>query len=328
MCMEAAESGHLPGDILDDIPAKYVDGALICEVHDYRRCFSEKGGSVVSAESFPYANQVCLKISLENIVKDIPSITVKSWTYGDLMEVESKIVKALQPKLHLDPTAKLDRQDMKWKLELGTPRSLQEHGSNSAINSSGASSDTQDVMISYADNANSSSHFEALQGPDMNWPNTTGGGIQKFPQQETGAVLFATSQHSMRLVAKKEQFEMEKLDGPEITAIEVDRNGDRQFRPTTIKASATIATTGIHEINKKRGPASEEEISRVLAYPLGHYLTPHYPENCEFSNGTEGPSFEPSSMAAAPGGSQKEKTAMASVPAAVGIPSNDSTQRQ
>lgn len=32
MYLQAIESGHLPGDILDDIPAKYVDGALICEV--------------------------------------------------------------------------------------------------------------------------------------------------------------------------------------------------------------------------------------------------------------------------------------------------------
>ena len=32
MCLEAIESGHLPGDILDDIPVKYVDGSLICEV--------------------------------------------------------------------------------------------------------------------------------------------------------------------------------------------------------------------------------------------------------------------------------------------------------
>ena len=32
MCLEAIESGHLPGDILDDIPVKYVDGSLLCEV--------------------------------------------------------------------------------------------------------------------------------------------------------------------------------------------------------------------------------------------------------------------------------------------------------
>lgn len=29
---KAIESGRLPGDILDDIPCKYIDGALICEV--------------------------------------------------------------------------------------------------------------------------------------------------------------------------------------------------------------------------------------------------------------------------------------------------------
>lgn len=33
MYLEAIESGHLPGEILDDIPAKYVDGSLVCEVN-------------------------------------------------------------------------------------------------------------------------------------------------------------------------------------------------------------------------------------------------------------------------------------------------------
>lgn len=32
MCLKAIESGRLPGDILDDIPCKYVDGRLVCEV--------------------------------------------------------------------------------------------------------------------------------------------------------------------------------------------------------------------------------------------------------------------------------------------------------
>lgn len=32
MCFKAIESGRLPGDILDDIPCKYVDGKLVCEV--------------------------------------------------------------------------------------------------------------------------------------------------------------------------------------------------------------------------------------------------------------------------------------------------------
>lgn len=30
--LEAIESGRLPGDILDDIPCKFVDGTLVCEV--------------------------------------------------------------------------------------------------------------------------------------------------------------------------------------------------------------------------------------------------------------------------------------------------------
>ncbi|KAK0598768.1 hypothetical protein LWI29_037829 [Acer saccharum] len=98
----AIESGRLPGDILDDIPCKYVDGTLVCEVRDYRNCGSEQQPS-------PTVNKVRLKMSLENVVKDIPLISDNSWTYGDLMEVESRILKALQPTLCLDPTPKLDR---------------------------------------------------------------------------------------------------------------------------------------------------------------------------------------------------------------------------
>ena len=60
----------------------YIDPVTL-QVHDYRRCSSDKGSSV-SAESST-VSKVCLKMSLENIVKDIPSITDKSWTYGDLM---------------------------------------------------------------------------------------------------------------------------------------------------------------------------------------------------------------------------------------------------
>lgn len=105
----AIESGRLPGDILDDIPCKYTNGMLVCEVRDYRKCFSEAGVTVPSAGGSPIINRVCLRMSLENVVKDIQSISDSGWTYGDLMEVESRIVKALQPKLCLDPTPVLDR---------------------------------------------------------------------------------------------------------------------------------------------------------------------------------------------------------------------------
>ncbi|PIN09556.1 hypothetical protein CDL12_17857 [Handroanthus impetiginosus] len=104
----AIESGRLPGDILDDIPCKYVDGTLVCEVRDYRKCSSE-GFNVASGDNSPVINRVCLRMSLENIVKDIPAISDNGWTYGDLMEVESRILKALQPELCLDPTPQLDR---------------------------------------------------------------------------------------------------------------------------------------------------------------------------------------------------------------------------
>ncbi|KAL5755502.1 hypothetical protein ACOSQ2_020248 [Xanthoceras sorbifolium] len=105
----AIESGRLPGDILDDIPCKYVDGTLVCEVRDYRNCGSEQGSTARTVDGSPTINKVRLKMSLENVVKDIPLISDNSWTYGDLMEVESRILKALQPKLCLDPTPKLDR---------------------------------------------------------------------------------------------------------------------------------------------------------------------------------------------------------------------------
>ncbi|PPE02810.1 hypothetical protein GOBAR_DD00179 [Gossypium barbadense] len=105
----AIEVGRLPGDILDDIPCKYVDGTLICEVQDYRNVASQQGSITPSLDGSPIINKVRLKMSLENVVKDIPMSSDNSWTYGDLMEAESRILKALQPQLCLDPTPKLDR---------------------------------------------------------------------------------------------------------------------------------------------------------------------------------------------------------------------------
>ncbi|PPR87979.1 hypothetical protein GOBAR_AA32715 [Gossypium barbadense] len=105
----AIESGRLPGDILDDIPCKYVDGMLVCEVRDYRKVTPQQGPNTPPIDGSPIINKVCLKMSLENVVKDIPLSSDNSWTYGDLMEAESRILKALQPQLCLDPTPKLDR---------------------------------------------------------------------------------------------------------------------------------------------------------------------------------------------------------------------------
>ncbi|KAF3792302.1 hypothetical protein EJ110_NYTH00435 [Nymphaea thermarum] len=117
----AIECGFLPGDILDDIPCKYLDGKLLCEVRDYRKCVTTPG-NFVSGDGSPIVRRVCLRMSTENVVKDMPSITATSWSYGDLLEVESRIVKALQPELHLDPVPLLDRlsaDPAKNKLNLG-----------------------------------------------------------------------------------------------------------------------------------------------------------------------------------------------------------------
>lgn len=51
------------------------------QVRDYRKCASERG----PGDGFPVVNRVHLRMSLENVVKDIPLISDNSWTYGDLM---------------------------------------------------------------------------------------------------------------------------------------------------------------------------------------------------------------------------------------------------
>ncbi|KAI9119818.1 hypothetical protein K1719_009207 [Acacia pycnantha] len=506
----AIESGHLPGDILDDIPCKYVDGALICEVRDYRRCSSDKGSGIASTDVSPTVSKVRLRISLENVVKDIPLISDKSWTYGDFMEFESKILKALQPQLHLDPTPRLDRlcdspvptklnlslssfrrkrlrqmpeftvtssnkihgkkvcidrvpetsttrlgepgiigsnamvrqthenlsaQDLgasnamslrphsfvsdpsisglsmmshqsRYQMGVGTPRSLQEHGSISAMNASGASPAAQDIIISYGDNANSGSSLhgkreshdgqtsplsnfakrmrptdgmqqsqtglpiDALQGPDINWQNTLlqqsqamsrgiqypSAGIQKFPQQafegrlnqDTGTVQFAAGQQPMRVVAKEEQSELDKLDGSEINRnksevqIEVDANllDPQQLRVQQrlpqhafMRSNFPQATWNIPGQHIEKEVRKDEQLQRrkLVQSPRLSAQSPLSSRSGEFSNGSVGPSFGPASAAAAMG-SQKDKTTM-SYPAAVGTPpltssANDSTQRQ
>ncbi|ONK75115.1 uncharacterized protein A4U43_C03F13520 [Asparagus officinalis] len=104
----AIQMGCLPGDIFDDIPSKYIKGTLVCEVRDYRRCLPEQGTHGSTADG-PIVNKVRLRMTLENVVKDIPLLSDDSWTYSDLMEVEARVVKALQPQLNLDPTPNLDR---------------------------------------------------------------------------------------------------------------------------------------------------------------------------------------------------------------------------
>uniref|UniRef100_A0A803KQY6 Uncharacterized protein n=1 Tax=Chenopodium quinoa TaxID=63459 RepID=A0A803KQY6_CHEQI len=95
---------------------------VLFTVRDYRKGMSDSTSNVPSSNGPATINKVHLKMSLENVVKDIPLMADDSWTYGDLMEVESRILKALQPKLCLDPVPKLDRlckNPVSLKLDLG-----------------------------------------------------------------------------------------------------------------------------------------------------------------------------------------------------------------
>lgn len=58
---------------------------VLLQVQDYRKCFPEAAQSAPSATGCPLINRVCLKMSLENVVKDIPLISDSAWTYGDMM---------------------------------------------------------------------------------------------------------------------------------------------------------------------------------------------------------------------------------------------------
>ncbi|KAL5726600.1 hypothetical protein ACHQM5_009630 [Ranunculus cassubicifolius] len=109
MLFSAIEYGRLPGDILNNIPCKFLDGTLLCEVRDYRECVLESGNSDCSIEKDPVVHSVCLHLCTESVVKDVSSISDDSWTYNDLLEVEARILKSLQPDLNLDPAPLLDR---------------------------------------------------------------------------------------------------------------------------------------------------------------------------------------------------------------------------
>ncbi|KAK3036727.1 hypothetical protein RJ639_030551 [Escallonia herrerae] len=119
---KAIEYGYLPGDTFGDIPCKYVDGAVLCEIRDYRNIFLEEGNGSLSTEKSPIIYKVELQMCMENVVNDISSISDASWTYADLLEVESRILKVLQPVLHLNPKPMLNQfceKTLTRKLDLG-----------------------------------------------------------------------------------------------------------------------------------------------------------------------------------------------------------------
>lgn len=55
------------------------------QVRDFRKCTSGAGLAVSSSNGPPVVHKVHLRMSLENVVKDIPLISDSTWTYGDLI---------------------------------------------------------------------------------------------------------------------------------------------------------------------------------------------------------------------------------------------------
>jgi hypothetical protein len=60
MHLEAIESGRLPGDILDDIPCKYVNGTLVCEVSNSNKVTYLYQSMLCLVHSFFFLNLECI----------------------------------------------------------------------------------------------------------------------------------------------------------------------------------------------------------------------------------------------------------------------------
>lgn len=57
---------------------------IYLQIQDYRNCLSQKAGAD-SAETSPTIHKVLLHMSMENVVKDVLSISNESWSYEDLL---------------------------------------------------------------------------------------------------------------------------------------------------------------------------------------------------------------------------------------------------
>lgn len=58
---------------------------ILMQVRDFRGGSPEQGPGAQSTDGLPTVSKIHLRMSLENVVKDIPLISDNSWTYGDLM---------------------------------------------------------------------------------------------------------------------------------------------------------------------------------------------------------------------------------------------------
>lgn len=89
------------------------------QVRDYRKCASERGPGATLIDGFPVVNKVHLRMSLENVVKDIPLISDNSWTYGDLMVSAFNSLSICKCFMYWNPgaTYSFHFNHRKWSLE-------------------------------------------------------------------------------------------------------------------------------------------------------------------------------------------------------------------
>lgn len=215
-------------------------------------------------------------------------------------------------------------------------------------------------------------HTDGLHGSDINWKNTllqqqpigrriqyANTGIQKISQQvfdgvlnqDAGAMPFAAGQQVMRYGAKEEQFEIDKLDGPEINrskndmpmveteASHLDPQQSRQQRltqPAFMRSNFPQAHYNNLGQHMEKDARKEDQLQkrksvqspRLSAVALAQ--SPLSSKSGEFSNGSVGPHFGATTAALV--ALQKEKAASTSVPPVGGTPSltsgvTDSMQR-
>ncbi|KAK9277475.1 hypothetical protein L1049_007019 [Liquidambar formosana] len=214
----AIEYGCLPGELLDDIPSKYVNGALLCEIRDYRNCLPHRDDTAVSASIFPTVHKVLLQMCMENVIKDISSMSDDSWTYKDLLEVESRILKALQPNLHLNPKPMLDGsigEPLTRKLNLKIARSRKKRKlSDAPVTNSHEKNVVQEPMLQSFPLPSQSNHQSA---PSCNRPVSTTLTLSKFvstPKQFYSNNNCGPTRPSTLVLSEKGSCDMHAIRGP------------------------------------------------------------------------------------------------------------------
>lgn len=296
------------------------------------------------------------------------------------------------------PSVPLISQQARYQVGVGMPRSMQDHGSPAV----------SEMMISYADNLNSTASFhgkrdsqdgpmsplsslnkrarqtpmvsdgiqqqqigpsiESLHG-DLSWKlqqqamargmQYANAGVQKYtpqafdgvPNQEAGAMPFSAGHQNMRIVPKQEPFESDRLEGSELSQGKMDihmvgtelnhmeaqqrlqhRLSYQAFRPGPQSHWNNMGQHIEKDLRKEdQFKRKSVQSPRVSAGALPQ--SPLSSKSGEISSSSVGPHFGAVTASTALGTSQKEKSAVTSVPAAAGTQSltssaNDSMQRQ